>query len=309
MGKYILKRLLFVIPPILVATFIIFILMNFTNLDPAEATLHAQGYPVITPEMIAHERTVLGLDKPFLVRYVIWLWNCVKLDFGLSYTHKIPVLQLVMPALGNTLRLTLVTTAFVVGFALFFGTICAVYSGSWVDRIIRTIIVSVGSMPSFWIGMILLVFVLVKMDILPTGGIGGPSFYILPVLVLIIANMKFHFRLIRNAMIENRSKDYVLYCRACGMTDKMVVRHILRNSLQTAVAAMCMAIPNMIAGSFIVENLFSWPGIGRLCIGAIENRDIPIIQSYVVVVAFAFIITNILGDIINAVLDPKLRGE
>lgn len=309
MGKYIVKRLLFGIPTLLVVSFFTFILVNSTSIDPAYATLQAQGNPVITEEMIEMEREALGLNGNFLVRYGKWVNRCLHLDFGFSYSRRIPVSDLIGPAYLNTLKLTFFTALVMVAAALIFGVLCAMTQGKLLDKAIRFFVVGIGSMPSFWIGLLLLVYVSVKLDFLPVGGMNGPSSYILPVTVLSIGHIKFHFRLIRNAMIQNQNEGYVLYERASGIPESRVILHILRNSLQTAIASICMAIPAVLAGTTVVENLFSWPGMGRLCVDAIMNRDVPIVQTYVILIAVSFILFNIFGDIVNAMLNPRLRED
>ena len=309
MGKFILRRILLAIPIVIAVSFITFVLINMSNIDPAEASLNAQGYPVITEEMIEAEREALGLNDNYFVRFGKWVFNFVKLDFGISYSKKMPVIDLVRPAFRNTMKLTCVTAVIIVLAAFILGVLCALLQGGFLDKLIRFLVVGIGSMPSFWVGMVLIVYISVKLDLLPTGGMEGPEYYILPVAVLSLSYMKFHFRLIRNAMVTNKNEGYVLYGRACGLSERTVLKHIFKNSLQTAVSSICMAIPGLLAGSVVIENLFSWPGIGRLCVMAIGARDIPLIQAYIVIVAVAFVLFNIAGDIIVALLNPKLRGD
>ena len=309
MGRFIIRRILLAIPIVIAVSFITFILVNMSNVDPAEASLNAQGYPVVTDEMIEAEREVLGLNENFFVRFGRWVLNFARLELGTSYSKKMPVLDLVKPAFANTLKLTCVTAVIIVLAAFILGVLCALVQGGFLDKLIRFLVVGIGSMPSFWVGMILIVYISVKLDLLPTGGMDGPQSYILPVTVLSLSYMKFHFRLIRNAMITNKNEGYVLYERACGLSERTVLKHIFKNSLQTAISSICMAIPGLLAGSVVIENLFSWPGIGRLCVMAIGARDIPLIQAYIVIVAVAFVLFNILGDIIVALLNPKLRGD
>ncbi len=309
MGKYIIRRLLLAIPIIIAVSLITFILINMSNVDPAEASLNAQGYPVVTDEMIEAEREVLGLNDPFFIRFGRWVLNFARLDFGTSYSKKMPVIDLVRPAFKNTLKLTCITAVIIVLAAFILGVLCALLQGGIFDKLIRFLVVGIGSMPSFWVGMVLMVFISVKLDLLPTGGMEGPEYYILPVTVLSLSYMKFHFRLIRNSMITNKNEGYVMYGRACGLKERTVLKHVFKNSLQTAVSSICMAIPGLLAGSVVIENLFSWPGIGRLCVMAIGARDVPLIQAYIVIVAVSFVLFNIVGDIIVALLNPKLRGD
>ena len=309
MGRYLLKRISFLIPTLIVVSFITFLLMNFSNVDPAAASLQAQGIPMVTEEMIEEEREALGLNEPFLQRYVKWVGNCVQLEFGTSYARKVPVLQLILPAFLNTVRLTFFSALALVLAAFFLGILCAVTQGSFIDKGIRTMVVGIGSMPNYWIGMILLVYIGVKADLLPISGTGGWQHYVLPIICMTIPNIRFQFRLIRNSMIRNKNEGYVLYGRASGLPEKVILKHIFRNSLSTAISSICLAIPRMLGGAVVVENLFVWPGAGKLCVEAIGSRDIPVIQAYIVVIATAFILFNIFGDLVNALLNPRMRGE
>jgi nickel transport system permease protein len=162
-------------------------------------------------------------------------------------------------------------------------------------------------MPAYWIGTLLMWALAVKLDILPTSGKNEMVSFILPAFVLSLNYFGYYSRLVRSEMIYNTNEDYVLYGRSCGLPERVLTKHVLRNSLQTAVSAFCLAIPGLLAGTVVVENVFAWPGIGRLCVAAIFSHDIPIIQAYVLILASCFVGFNLLADIINAILNPKLR--
>lgn len=309
MGSYILKRLLISIPLLLVISFITFILINLSPLEPAEVVLHAQGVPKITDELIAQTKAELGLDKPFIIRYVQWLLASMQLDFGKSYVTGEPVWSLISPAFLNTLKLTLVSSIVIIILSILLGVICALQEGRWLDQSVRGISFFLTAMPSYWLAFVMIWYFSVKLDLLPTSGMHSYKSYILPVSVIAISYAGIYFRNVRSSMLSQLNEDYVLYGRACGLPEKKVIIHILRNSLQVAISIFCMAIPIILGSTVVIENVFAWPGLGSLSVRAILSRDFPIIQAYVLLIAVAFVVFNMLSDIINAALNPKLRKE
>ncbi|HDJ3358804.1 TPA: ABC transporter permease, partial [Staphylococcus aureus] len=163
------------------------------------------------------------------------------------------------------------------------------------------------ALPSYWIASILIIYVSVKLNILPTSGLTGPESYILPVIVITIAYAGIYFRNVRRSMVEQLNEDYVLYLRASGVKSITLMLHVLRNALQVAVSIFCMSIPMIMGGLVVIEYIFAWPGLGQLSLKAILEHDFPVIQAYVLIVAVLFIIFNTLADIINALLNPRLR--
>lgn len=149
----------------------------------------------------------------------------------------------------------------------------------------------------------------VKLDLLPTSGMDSYRSYILPVIVITVSYTGIYFRTVRSSMLSNMNEDYVLYARASGLSEKKVTLHILRNSLQVAVSIFCMAIPIVLGSTVVIENVFAWPGLGRLSVKSILSRDFPIIQAYVLMLAVTFVLFNTLSDIINAAMNPRLRKE
>lgn len=307
MGKYIIKRILTAIPLLIIISFITFFLINLSPVDPVESIIRARGIPQASDEMIQAERERMGLDKPLLVRYGNWIKKCAKLDFGESYCYSKTVAELILPAFANTMKLVGVTTIVVILISILLGVICALTAGTFVDHGIRLFMVALSAMPSYWIAILLIYWISVKLNVLPTSGMEGPLNYILPVTVLAIHYLGFYFRLIRVSMIKNKLENYVIYERSCGISEWRIILHMMRNSMQTAVSAFCMAIPGLMAGSVVVENIFAWPGIGRLCISAIKDRDIPVIQTYILIIAVAFIFFNLIADVISAMMNPRLR--
>lgn len=309
MARYIIRRLLLAIPLLLIISFITFVFINLSPQDPAQLILQAQGIPNITNDLIAQTKEELGLNQPFIIRYLHWVVACMQLDFGHSYVTGKPIWLLVGPALLNTLKLTLVSSIVVIVLSILLGVLSAINEGKMIDKSVRGISFLLTSMPSYWLAAILIWYISVKLDLLPTSGMDSYKSYILPVTVIAISYAGIYFRNVRSSMISNLNEDYVLYGRASGLSEKKITMHILRNSLQVAISIFGMAIPIILGGTVVVENVFAWPGLGSLSIRSILSRDFPVIQAYVLIVAVAFVLFNTVSDIVNATLNPKMRKE
>ncbi|WP_454191282.1 nickel/cobalt ABC transporter permease [Paenibacillus sp. Marseille-Q7038] len=308
MGNYMIKRLLSMIPILLGISFLSFILINLSPSDPAEVALRVNE---ITPTetAVAEMRAELGLDKSFMERYASWVLDSLQGDFGNSYITNKPVISEMSRAIPATLHLALVSLAIILTVSMVAAVICTVYEGTIIDRFIRGMVFVSEAIPSFWIGLLLMWLFAVKLNLLPTSGMESPSSVILPAVTLSFAYISTYVRLLRNNMVKNKLENYVLYAKARGLKERKIFEHIFKNSLQSSIAALGMSIPKLIAGTVIVENIFAWPGVGRLCITAIFNHDYPIIQAYVLLMAVLFVGCNLLVDIITMLLDPRLRKE
>ncbi|MGM0714290.1 nickel/cobalt ABC transporter permease [Brevibacillus parabrevis] len=309
MGRYLLKRLLISIPLLVLVSFCTFCLIQFSPLDPAEVVLQAQGVPQITPELVAQTKAELGMDKPFIVRYLDWLLSCLQLDFGHSYVTGKSVWSLLGPAFVNTLKLTLVSVAAILVLSVALGVICALQAGRRTDQTVRAVSFLLASLPPYLLAAILVWYFAVKLDWLPTSGMDSYKSYLLPVAVTTIGYAGIYFRMVRSAVLGNLHEEYVRYSRACGLPERKIMLHVIRNSLQVTTAVFCMAIPGILGGTVVVENVFAWPGLGTLSVKAIMSRDFPLIQAYVLVLAVAFILFNTVSDVLQAALNPKLREE
>lgn len=312
MKKYVIMRLLTSIPLLLSVSFFTFVFINLIPSDPAEVALRVNQTPIISEALLEKTREQLGLNDPYLVRYFKWLGKALIFDFGITYTNPLDTVSgEIIRALPNTLILALFSLFLVIIISLPVGFFCAVYKDSMFDKITRGIIFITTAMPSYWIGLLLIWIISLKLNLLPTSGnYNGFSSLILPSVTVALTYISTFIRLIRNNMIENMSEDYVLYANVRGLkTQDILVKHILRNSLHTCVVAMGMSIPQLIAGTIVVENVFAWPGLGTLCIDSIFNRDYPVIQTYVLLIGVLFVLFNLIFDIIQVVIDPKLRME
>ena len=309
MKFYIIKRLLFLVPMIFIVTFIVFMITSSSGEHQALVLLKAQGLEIVSDEQIAKTVIEYGFDRPVVIRYFEWLGNAFMLNFGTSYVTKRHVSEVVLEAFGYTLRLGLVSVVVSITFSLLIGILCAIWEGRPFDLITRIIMFILSSLPAYLMGILLMWFFSVHLRILPTSGVGTLQHYIMPVFALAASYIGFYSRVVRINMLESKNDKYTVFLKSCGISKGSIIRHELKNSLQTLVTAFTMAIIGMIAGTFVVENIFSWPGLGRLCITSIFSNDIPIIQAYVLIMTVFYCVFNIAADIVNAIINPRLRGE
>lgn len=311
MKRYIIRRILLTIPLLLAISFICFMFINLIPSNPAEVALRVQQTPIITDEAIKEMEKMLGLDKPFFVRYFDWLINCLQGNFGISYVNPArTVAGEIMRCLPATLQLAGASFIIVLVLSVPIGFFCAVYKDGWFDRLMRGGIFITTAMPPYWVGLLLMWIVGVELRLLPTNGNGTIQHLLLPAFTVALSYISTYIRLIRNNMLENMKQDYVLYANVRGLPQKCIwVKHVLKNSMHTCFVAMGMSIPQLISGTIVVENVFSWSGLGTLCISSIFNRDYPVIQTYVLLIGVLFVFFNLLFDILQTVSDPRLRKE
>lgn len=308
MKRYLLKKLVWLIPQIFLISFICFVVVKLMPTDPAEASLRVNNIPLITPELLAQKRVELGLDKPFFTQYFNWLFDALVLDFGKSYVYNRPVHTLIFQAIGPTISLAIVSLVIIIVVSLTLGISTALYKGTLFDKIVRSCLFFFTSAPSFWIGLTLVWIFGVVLRILPTSGMTHPLGIVLPSVTLALMYLSTYIRLIRGKMIEQSAENYVLYARVRGLSQKTIVSYVVKNSLQSSITSMSMSIPKLLAGTVVIENIFAWPGMGRVVIEAIFSKDYPVIQAYILIMAILFIVFGTLMDILNYVLDPRLRG-
>jgi ABC-type dipeptide/oligopeptide/nickel transport system permease component len=302
------------IPTLFLASVLIFAIITLSPGDPVRMMLGTQA----TPEEIQVERDRLGLDKPSPVRYGIWLTDVASLNLGVSQSSRRPVSALIGDALPYTLRLALISLAFsmLIGFPL--GALAAINANRRLDTIV-TGFNSLGlAMPSFWFGLLLILLFAVQLKWLPASGVGEPNqaFYqrltylIMPVLTIVASNMSVFSRYVRSAMIDVLSTDYVRTARAKGLNEHVVIaRHALRNALIPVITIVGIQFGRLLGGAVVTESVFAYPGIGRLVINSIQNRDYPVVQATLMLVVLIFLVTNIIVDVSYAYLDPRVKLE
>ncbi len=253
----------------------------------------------------------LGLDQPVTTQYLTFLGNALTGDFGRSVTAgNQPALQLIMARLPASLSLAGVALAFTMVVGILFGVIAAVRYNSIIDFAARLIALIGQSVPSFWLGIVLMYIFAVQLGWLPTSGYGQWQHYVLPATTLGLFTLAAITRLVRASMLEALGSEYIKLARVKGLSERVVIwKHALANSLIPVVTFMGTFFAVMITGAVIVETVFSWPGIGRLAYESILARDFPVVQAVVLVITSLFIIANLLVDILYVVIDPRMRSR
>ena len=309
MTRFILKRLLLLVPLLLGVSLVVFILLQSGDNDPAMSYLRLSGIPP-TDAALAEARDHLGLDRPLPVQYLHWLWRALRLDFGTSYVTGAPVTAHLLHYLPNTLYLAVVALLLTVGLSLPLGMLAAAFRGRWPDRLGRALAYLGVSTPSFWLGFLMILIFSVKLGWLPSMGMGGISHVVMPALSVALMSMCVNMRLVRGSMLEQMHGRHILYARLRGLSERRVVgAHVLKNSLIPVVTALGMHVGEILGGAVVAEVVFSWPGIGRYAVSAIYNRDFPVMQCFILMMTVIFVFCNLLTDIVYAAIDPRIRLE
>lgn len=294
-----ITRLLLLVPLVAIAALVTFTLFSFSPSDPAEIAIRVNAM-VPTPELIAQTRHELGLDLPFWSRFGAWVSGLLQGDLGRSYVTGRDIVGEFALALPATLELALAALAIIVTTSLTLGRACATHEGEVIDRVIRAVVFMLSAMPTFWIGLLLIDAFALRLGWLPTSGRRGADSLILPAVTLSLLYIPTYVRLIRTEMIQTAHENWVLAARARGVPARRLSWRIFFNSLRGSLTALGMSLPKLMAGAFVVEMVFAWPGVGRLCVEAIFNRDIPVVQAYVLMMATLFIVFNLLADTLVA---------
>jgi peptide/nickel transport system permease protein len=306
MHKYVLRRLLLLIPVIIGVTFIVYTIMFLTPGDPAQIMLgeSAQDYQV---EQLREE---MGLNDPFIIQYLRFLKNAIKGDFGRSYFTKKPVFDEVFSRFPATLKLTIAGIIVAVAIGIPVGIISATKQYSAVDSISMILALLGVSMPNFWLGLMLILLFSVKYGILPSAGDVGFLSLVLPAFTLGTGVAAIITRMTRSSMLEVIRQDYIRTARAKGVTEKKVVnRHALKNALIPIVTVVGLQFGYLLGGAVLTETVFSWPGVGRLMVEAIKQKDTPMVLASVIFMSTVFSIVNLLVDILYAFLDPRIKSQ
>jgi ABC-type dipeptide/oligopeptide/nickel transport system permease component len=277
--------------------------------DPAEILLRgSQEAP--SQEQIMSMRRDLGLNRSLVERYALWLGLVLKGDLGNSWRTGQPVLREITDHLPATLELTFFTFILVVLVSSATGFLSALKQDQPLDRLSGIWAVVFLSLPNFWLGTLLIYFLALKLNWFPVLGRGGFSHLVLPVLTLGLPVAALQSRVLRTRVLELLSRDDIRFARAKGLKTKTIVKnHLLRNALPSVIALWGLTLGNLLGGSFIVESIFSWPGLGRLTVEAVLNRDQPLIQGTVLFLALCFVVINQGVDWVKKVLDPRLKAE
>jgi peptide/nickel transport system permease protein len=308
MTRYLLRRLAYVVPIWLLISFFAFVLATLAPGDPAEALLRRLSDQPPSAADVARVRHELGLDDPFLLRYVRWVGNAVEGDLGRSYRTGGPVLDELGARFVVTVELAVPALLLALALGLPLGVVCAVRHNSLVDHGARVGALVASSMPSFWLGYVLIIVFAVQLRLVPVAGRGGWRHLLLPALTLALGSGASLARLTRASLLESLGEDYVRTGRAKGLRERaVVVHHALRNSLIPVTTVAGLRFGHLLAGAVIVETVFAWPGIGKFVVDSIYDRDYPVIQGFVLFTGTVFLAVNLLVDLLYARLDPKVR--
>lgn len=322
MTQYILRRVLGMIPLLLGISFIVYALIN---LVPGSPTDQFEFNPNLKPEDIARIQENLGLNDPWYLRYFTWLGNAIQGDFGNSFINYAEVTYLVRAALPNTLLLSGVSLVIALVLSVPIGVMAAVKRNSLFDRVVTVIATGFSSLPSLWLGLMLIVLFAVKfqewgLPSLPTSGVRNlrmeDSFLdrlrhlVLPAAALSLVSLAGWMRYIRSQMLEVIRQDFVRTAQAKGLVNRVVLlRHAFRNALLPLVTLVGLTIPDLFGGALIIENVFGYPGIGQLTVSSLSSNDYSVAMACVMMLAFLTVVGNLIADVLYGVLDPRVRYD
>jgi peptide/nickel transport system permease protein len=315
MATVVVRRLLQLIPVMLLATTLVFVMVRLAPGDPALQQLGARGSR--DPARVAALRAKLGLDQPIPLQYLIWLRHAVTGDLGTSVKSNEQVLDLIKPKLVATLELIVGALLVAVAIALLLGTVAAVGVGSWIDQATRVFVVTGLAIPTYWLGLIFSLVFAVRLKWFPVSGyvpltedpLQNLKHLALPALSLALFEAAFFTRFLRAGLLDTLQQDYIRTAHAKGLARWSVVsRHALKNALIPMVTVLGLELGTLVGGVVVIEQVFGWPGVGWLALTAVKNRDYPLLQGIVLLVAFGVSVANLLADLAYTFLDPRLRS-
>lgn len=305
--KYIIKRVLQIIPMLIVISIIAFTLSNLSTGSVAEITIMNEGGQV-NSETVAAVNKELGLDKPLYIQYFNWLSRVCSLDLGFSFRSKQPVWDEIMFRFPATLNLALCAAALSILIAVPVAIISAKYKNKWIDHLCRVISTAGATIPDFWLGLLMLYAFAIYFKIFPVVAGNKIENIFLPAFTLSVGYAAVYTRLLRTNLIEIMNCNYMKAAKAKGLSDNAVlIKHGLKNAILPCITLMGSHFGSLVAGSFACETIFSWNGIGKYAVESIKAKDFPVIQGYILVVAISFIVLNLIIDICYIYIDPKIE--
>ena len=307
-GKQLASRLLQMLIVLVGISFLTFLLTYLSPGDPVRNMYTSAGI-MPTEELIQQTRDEMGFNDPFLMQYSRWITNCLKGDFGKSYSLNKPVVKLLSARLWPTLKLTLMSMVLMLIVAVPLGVLSAVYRNKPIDYIVRAITFFGVSIPNFWVGLLLILYFCVRLRLLPVVSSGGTfKDLLLPAVTLAIAMSAKYTRQVRTAVLEELSSDYVVGARARGVKDsKILWGNVFPNSLLPLITMLGLSVGSLLGGTSVVEVIFSYPGLGNLAVNAITSADYFLVQGYVLWVSVIFMVINLLVDLSYNYIDPRMR--
>lgn len=308
MVRYILRRLLQLIPVLVGITFLSFAMMRLAGGD-AVTYMYENAGANVSQEVIDAAKAEYGLDQPFLVQYARWFVGMITGDMGQSYVSHRDVYDTFLSKLPNTIWLTISSILMTVLIALPFGILSAVKQNKWVDYLIRFLSFIGNSMPNFFAALVLMYFFSIKLRWLPViTDQNRVSSIILPTLTLTLSMASKYTRQVRAAVLEELNKDYVIGARARGVRGRVIIwKSVMKSSMLTIITLLSLSIGSLLGGTAIAETIFMWDGVGKMAVDAITMRDYPMIQAYVAWMAVIYVLINLITDIIYHYLDPRVR--
>jgi peptide/nickel transport system permease protein len=305
MTTYLGRRLVQSLLVVLGISFVVFLILHLTG-DPTLVLLP----PDASAEDIQRFREAMGFNDPFLVQYWRFLQGALRGDFGQSLRHGEPAFGLVVERLPATFELAGAALVIALGLAIPAGIVSAVRRNSPVDYLSTVVALLGQSMPTFWLGIMLILLFSVQWNVLPSSGRGGLEHLVLPAITLGLFTTARITRLTRSGMLDVLGQDYIRTARAKGVSDRPVVwKHALKNAAIPIVTIVGIELGTLLGGSVITETIFAWPGVGRLSVQAIYNRDYPVVQAAVFLLATTFVVVNLVVDLLYTYLDPRVRLE
>ena len=307
MLKYILKRLLLLIPVMLGVSVIIFAILSLSPGDPATSILGESA----TPEAVAELRAELGLDRPLIEQYFSYMKGIITLDFGVSWNSGVPVVEDLMARFPHTLKLALlggIVVAVAVGLPI--GVISAVKQYTFTDTAIMMFSLILSSVPGFWLALISVIIFSLTLKWLPSTGVDSWRHFVLPVFVVGFTSMSTLTRMARSTMLENIRADYIRTARAKGCTEhKIITKHALRNGLLPVITTIGTNFGRQLGGTVMIENVFAIPGIGTYITSAVRLKDIPAVMGAMIITCFLAGLVNLAVDVIFAMIDPRIKAQ
>lgn len=319
MLRFVVRRLVLMVPLLIGISFIAFAIQQMA---PGSFVDQLSQDPTISPEVLAQLKAHYGLDRPWLVQYVIWLRNAIRLDFGYSFAYHVPVFSLIGPRMGNTLLLATCALLFSWAVAIPLGILAAVRRNSWVDRLISLYAFAGISVPGFFLALLLLLFAQ-RTGRFPVGGMHSATYellspreqffdllhhLVLPVLVLGVAGTAGLMRQMRGNVLDVLRENYITAARARGLAERKVLfKHAARNAINPLVTVLGFSLAGLLSGSALVENVMSWPGLGRLILEALLSKDLYLVMGSFVMASTLLLLGNLVSDILLAVTDPRIR--
>ncbi len=315
----IVKRIILFFFVMFALSVVVFILARLAPGDPLQA-FYGDSLEMMTTEEIAKARTRLGLDSNMLVQYVRWLGNAFHGDFGLSLKYKMAAQKVINPLIGNTLLLGFIAYVLVFALATLLAVLCALHEDKWIDRVICKVGTATYYIPAFWLGVVLVLIFSVNLGWLPSSGaydvgmsgsLGNRvKHLVLPLIVMVASHLWYYAYMIRNKLLDETRKDYVLLAKSKGLSRRKIMwKHCLRNVAPTVISIMAISVPHVTGGTVTVEAVFNYPGIGNLAVESAKYHDYNLLMLDVLITGAIVFIASFIAQTINEQIDPRMKGQ